>query len=85
MRFFIDTAKVEDIKKANDVISQTQTSVQVLKDSISSKVSKTEILSDNELREALKGRDGVGIKKIVVETAYSTDDVAPTYGWQEVM
>lgn len=48
----------EDIKKANDAITQTQTSVQVLKDSISSKVSKTEILSDNELREALKGRDG---------------------------
>jgi phage minor structural protein len=75
----------EDIKKANDVISQTQTSVQVLKDSISSKVSKTEILSDNELREALKCRDGVGIKKIVVETAYSTDDVAPTNGWEEVL
>lgn len=75
----------EDIKKANDVITQTQTSVQILKDSISSKVSKTEILSDNELREALKGRDGVGIKKIAVEIAYSTDDVAPTNGWEEVL
>lgn len=48
----------EDIKKANDVITQTQTSVQVLKDSISSKVSKTEILSDKEIQNALKGRDG---------------------------
>lgn len=74
----------DDIEKANFAISQTQTSVQILKDSISSKVSKTEILSDNELREALKGRDGVGIKKIVVETAYSTDDVAPSSGWEEV-
>lgn len=48
----------EDIKKANDVITQTQTSVQILKDSISSKVSKTEILSDKEIQNALKGRDG---------------------------
>lgn len=48
----------EDIKKANDVITQTQTSVQILKDSISSKVSKTEILSDKEIQNAIKGRDG---------------------------
>lgn len=48
----------EDIKKTNDAITQTQTSVQVLKDSISSKVSKTEILSDKEIQNALKGRDG---------------------------
>nr|WLJ26300.1 MAG: tail protein [Firmicutes phage HS19] len=48
----------EDIKKANDVITQTQTSVQILKDSISSKVSKTEILTDKEIQNALKGRDG---------------------------
>ena len=49
----------EDIKKANDVITQTQTSVQILKDSISSKVSKTEILTDKEIQNALKGRDGI--------------------------
>ena len=48
----------EDIKKANEVITQTQTSVQILKDSISSKVSKTEILTDKEIQNALKGRDG---------------------------
>ena len=47
-----------DIKKANEVITQTQTSVQILKDSISSKVSKTEILTDKEIQNALKGRDG---------------------------
>lgn len=48
-----------DIKKANEVITQTQTSVQILKDSISSKVSKTEILTDKEIQNALKGRDGI--------------------------
>ena len=43
----------------NSTVKGISESVQILKDSISSKVSKTEILSDKEIQNALKGRDGV--------------------------
>jgi phage minor structural protein len=71
----------EDIKKANDVITQTQTSVQILKDSISSKVSKTEILSDKEIQNALKGRDGADGKTPYFHTAWANKLEETTQEW----